>query len=126
MPLIKKYFDLDLSLKPTHKKDFRKKVDQDAINQHLKLLILTEQNDIPFRNNVSADLRNLLFQPYTLPVQEAMSAVIRNIIKQYEPRIEVKNVINTQSTNQVSIRIEYVIRQTRVVGQFKTILKLVH
>ena len=115
-----------MSLRPTFRKDVRKKVDEDAINQHLRLLILTEQDDIPFENNVSADVRSLLFQNYTIPVQEALSSAIRNIIKQYEPRIRGQDVINTPNGNDLELTVTYVINQTRVVGQFKTILKRVH
>lgn len=125
MPFIQKFTDLDLSLGKTFKNDFRKKVDAEAINQHIKILILTEQDDIPFANNVSADVRNLLFQPYTRPVQELLSQVIRNILKQYEPRIEVREVINTMSGNDLEVSITYMIRQTRVIGNFRTILKRV-
>ena len=126
MPFIQKYIDLDLSLKKTFRNDVRKKIDEEAINQHLKFLILTEQDDIPFENNVSADVRNLLFQPYTRPVQESLSMVVRNIIKQYEPRIIVREVINTMVANDLTLTVTYEIRQTRVVGQFKTILKRIH
>lgn len=126
MPFIKKYVDLDLSLKSTPRMDFRKKVDGDAINQHLKFLILTEQDEIPFMNNVSADVRNLLFQPYTRPVQDTLNRVIENIVKQYEPRIRVTQVTNYSINNDLFVEVNYVIKQTRVVGKFKTILKRVH
>ena len=126
MPFIEKYTDLDMSLRRTFRNDVRKKVDEEAINQHLRLLILTEQDEIPFENNVSADVRNLLFENYTTPVQEALSAAIKNILKQYEPRITVQDVINTLNGNDIELTVTYVIKQTRVVGQFKTILKRVH
>jgi len=126
MPFIEKYTDLDMSFRRTFRNDVRKKVDEEAINQHLRLLILTEQDEIPFENNVSADVRNLLFENYTVPVQEALSSTIRNILKQYEPRITVQDVINTANGNDLELTVTYVIKQTRVVGQFKTILKRAH
>lgn len=126
MPFVSKYTDLDVTLRPTFRKDFRKKVDEDAINQHLKFLILTEQDDIPFENNISADVRNLLFQPYSRPVQEALTSVIKNIVKQYEKRITLGEVSNTLIGNDVTVSITYTINQTRIVGNFKTILKRVH
>ena len=115
-----------MSFRRTFRNDVRKKVDEEAINQHLRLLILTEQDEIPFENNVSADVRNLLFENYTVPVQEALSSTIRNILKQYEPRITVQDVINTANGNDLELTVTYVIKQTRVVGQFKTILKRAH
>lgn len=126
MPYIKKYSDLDLTMKHTGRGDVRKKIDVDAINQHLKFLILTEQDEIPFMNNVSADVRNLLFQPFTILVQDTLERVIENIIKQYEPRINRVQVSVFQQTNDLYVQIDYVIRQSRVVGQFKTILKRIH
>lgn len=117
------YKDIDLSLKTDFRSDVRKKTNVDAINQHLKLLVLTEQDEVPFLNNVSADVRNLLFQPYTPHVKNTLNEVIRNIVKQYEKRIEVTDVSNFLEDHNLAVSISYVVKQDNVVGQFKTILK---
>lgn len=126
MALEKIYKDIDMSLKPDYKGDIRKKVNKDAINQHLKLLLLTEQDDIPFLNNVSADIRNLLFQPYTLHIKDTIDDLVRNIVTQFEPRIKIQSVDNESTRNSLTITLTYMIKQTRVVGEFQAVLKRVH
>jgi phage baseplate assembly protein W len=126
MVVIKKYTDIDMSLGMTAKGDIRKKVNVEAINQHLKMLILTEQDDIPFLNNISADVRNLLFLPYSQFIADTLKNVIENIIKQFEPRITVDEIIVQMEDHNLTASISYTINQTRLVGVFKTILKRIH
>jgi phage baseplate assembly protein W len=126
MAIEKKYVDIDLSLKKGSRNDVRKKINTEAINQHLKLLVLTEQDDIPFLNNISADLRGLLFEPYTVHIQNTINDVVRMIVSQYESRVTLDDVQNSMDGNDLTVTISYTINQTRVVGQFKTILKRDH
>lgn len=123
MVQIKEYTDIDLSLKKSFTGDVRKKTNIDAINQHLKLLLLTEQDDIPFLNNISADIRNLLFEQYSLHIENTLNELIRNIITQHEKRITIIEISNTFDSHEISINISYKIKSDNTVGQFKTILK---
>lgn len=125
MAISRVYTDIDLTLRKDARSDVRKKVNADAINQHLKLLILTEQDEIPFLNNISADVRNLLFQPYSEHIKNTLNDVIENIVRQYEQRITISEISNEFYGNDLTVTINYIINQTRVVGQFRTILKRV-
>ena len=75
--------------------DLVEKRNSDAIKQALQNLIQLNKYDKPFHPEIYGGIRELLFEPFeTLPeyYQGEFSKRIKDLIKKYEPRVEVDRV----------------------------------
>ena len=98
------YKDVDLAFLPkigavdsdgVRRGDVYKKVDVAAVIQSVSTILLTNKNEKPFLPDFGADLRTFLFESIEYYSESVVSAVVRNAIKKYEPRIRVEDVIFT-------------------------------
>jgi|TARA_B100000035_G_C21032826_1_gene569281 phage baseplate assembly protein W len=80
-----------------------------AIKQAIKNLILTTPGERPFEPNFGSKVNSLLFEPLDPFTADALTEEIINTIKQYEPRVQLENVLVTPvyEGNKINITIEY-------------------
>lgn len=109
------FTDLDLNfLAHPVTKDVTTKVDEQAIKASVRNLILTSNYEKPFHPEIGSPIKSLLFEPATplLPVliQKAIEQTIRN----FEPRVQLTNVIANLSAdnNSIYVTVEFIIVNT--------------
>jgi phage baseplate assembly protein W len=86
----RKYSDLDLNftIHPI-KKDINKHVEEMAVINALKNLILTNHYERPFQPDLGSNVRRLLFENLDVVTAAALEQEIFQTIKNYEPRVEI-------------------------------------
>lgn len=84
-----------------------------AIKQSVKNLVLTNPGEKHFQPNIGSRVFNLLFEPLDAFTADAVKDEVINTINQYEPRVELTDVVVVpiDQGNKLSITIEY-----RIVG----------
>ena len=87
--------DLDLDLNfivhPV-RKDIAKKVDEEAVKQSVKNLVLTKYFERPFQPELGCGVHSLLFDNMTPITTQNIKRSIEQVINNYEPRVELLNV----------------------------------
>lgn len=87
------YKDLDLSFtKHPVKKDVTKHVDEMAVINSVKNLILTNHYERPFRPEVGSNVKRLLFEPMDAISSSLLEREIRQVLENFEPRVTVMEV----------------------------------
>ena len=91
---IKKYKDLDLNfnIHPI-KKDINKHVDELAIINSVKNLLLTNHYERLFHPEIGSNVRKLLFENMDSITISALQKQIQQTIENYEPRVSVSEII---------------------------------
>lgn len=91
------------------KHDLARHVNEYAVNEALKNLILTSKGERFFNANFGADIRKLLFEPMSPIVMDMLNTLIRDAISAFEPRVTVDTVQvdATPDENSVVITIVY-------------------
>jgi phage baseplate assembly protein W len=70
-----------------------KKANREAVRQSVKSLVLTDYFERPFKSDIGCSIRYFLFELFTPPVKQQMERAIREVIKNYEPRADVFEVL---------------------------------
>lgn len=94
MPSLKeRYLDLDINFK-SHPitGDVAKNKDEYAIIGAMKNLFFTNFYERPFQPQIGSNIRRMLFEPMDGITSSAIKDDITNVIKNYEPRIDLKGV----------------------------------
>jgi hypothetical protein len=85
-------FNLDFTAHPVTK-DVTKKLNENAIAQSIRNLLLTNFYERPFKPQLGSNLKKFLFEPIdnvtTSLIQDAIFETLRN----YEPRVTVQEVV---------------------------------
>ena len=72
--------------------DLAKTVDEFAVAQSIKNLILTDKMERPFKPTLGCDIRKSLFENFTPQTITVAKQRIAETIGQYEPRAEIINI----------------------------------
>ena len=88
----REYSDIDLSFLKSASGDVFKKTSAAAVKQSVKNLLLTNRGDKPFRPVFGGNLNDLLFELADNPTISSLAPMIENVIKNEEPRAEVKDI----------------------------------
>ena len=117
-PLTKKreiYSDLPMSfaVNPVSN-DVTRKINEEAVKESIKNLILTDKGERLFQPNVGCNIRSQLFENYTQQTVDIMKDLIRTTIVNYEPRCEIINIeISGEiDANEMTITITFAIINT--------------
>lgn len=108
------FSDLSISMSKNPFTDDTSVVKNDnSIKQAIKNLVLTSPGEKPFQPLVGSKVRRLLFEPLDAFTADTIKDEIINTINQYEPRVELTEVLVTPiyEGNKLNISIEY-----RIVG----------
>lgn len=106
------YSDINLlmGIHPTTR-DVIKRVDEDAVKNSIKNLVMTNLYERLFHPEIGCQITAMLFEPYTPVTSQIMRTTIENVIKKYEPRAILQNVsVNGDADNNaVAVTIEFFI-----------------
>ena len=111
----RRYVDLDFGFHANPvTDDVSKKVDDDAIKQSLKNLILMRRYDCPFHPEVCSQVQDSLFEIITPLTASTIRRAITYTIENFEPRVIVNDVVVEDDSirNRVNITIDYTIKAT--------------
>lgn len=74
-------------------RDIAKAVNEDAVKQSIRNLLLTNRGDRLFNNTLGSDIYSLLFENSSPALEQTLSDYIKTTIENYEPRAELIDVI---------------------------------
>ena len=106
-------FDLDFVAHPVTK-DITKKMNENAIAQSIRNLLLTAHYERPFKPDLGSNLRKFLFEPIDNVTTSLIQDAIFLTLKNYEPRIEIQQVTASPNyeENRYDITISFFIRNS--------------
>jgi len=118
--IVRQFKDLDLnfSLHPL-KKDVNKHLDQMAVINALKNLILTNHYEKPFNPDYGSNVRKLLFETLDIITASAIEREIQQTIESFEPRVRIISVavLPDIDNNGFTVRMQfYIVNQTNPVS----------
>lgn len=94
----KRYVDLDLDFLPHPvTKDVVLKYDEEAVKRSIRNLVLTNLFEKPFHPEISSNATNLLFENFNPVIAIRLRNDIERIIRDYEPRVNLRSVNVTPS-----------------------------
>jgi phage baseplate assembly protein W len=94
MPKQEIFSDLDLSfIAHPITGNVGRKTNRESVRQSVKSLILTDYFERPFKSDIGCSIRYFLFELFTPPVKQQMERAIKEVIKNYEPRADVFEVL---------------------------------
>lgn len=107
--------DLNLTLHPI-RKDIIPLVDDRAIKQSIKNLLLTNASERPFNLNSGANLRGILFEPNDAITRIRLRSAITQSIAAGEPRVIVQgiNIEDRPDLNSYNIQVFFLITQSNI------------
>ena len=84
---------------------------ENAIARSVRNLILTTQGERPFQPVLGSNVNNLLFDNMDKLTAAALKDEIRNTIENYEPRVEIEEIIvdPNYDNNEFNVTIQYYI-----------------
>ena len=72
--------------------DVSRKINEDAVKESIRNLVLTDRGERPFRPNIGCDVRKLLFGNFMPETGLLIKEAIISTITTYEPRAEIISV----------------------------------
>lgn len=105
--------DLNFTAHPVTR-DLTRKLDEAAIKQAVKTLVLTSNYERPFHSDVGSQIRGLMFEPITPMLNMLIKRAIIDVITNHEPRVRLIDVLVRFSPDQNSayVTIEFTIVNT--------------
>ena len=100
-------FDENLLANPVSN-DVALKLNENAIKNSIKNLVLTKRGERPFQPNLGCDVHTLLFENVTPDILENMRNMIFETIESYEPRCELHSVDVTASYDETQVNVSIV------------------
>lgn len=120
---IKRYKDLDLNF-TAHpiRKDVNTFVDELAVVNAIKNLILTNHYERPFHPEIGSNVMKMLFEPMDSITISVLQREIRQVIENFEPRVKVEEMVLTPvyEENRIDVQMTFYIvnRTTPITIQF--------
>ena len=102
--------DLNLDFQQnTATKDIQKITDIEAVKRSVRNLINTNHYEKPFHPEIGSNLRGMLFELMTPQMNHVISKQIENLINNYEPRCNLRDVEVSANldTNELSVKIVF-------------------
>ena len=99
-----KDLDLDFTAHPV-KKDVNSFVNEYAIINSIKNLVSTNHYERPFQPNLGSNVNTILFEMADSLTSNVLENEIRNVLRNYEPRVTVNQIIVTPSPDENSFNL---------------------
>ena len=95
------YKDINLSFaKHPVTKDIATLTDVEAVKRSVRNLINTNFYEKPFHPEIGSDVRRVLFEPVSEPTANLLGRYVEDVIKNFEPRVELINVSSKANVDQ--------------------------
>jgi len=90
-PEIYSDFHKDMTQSPINF-DLARKIDEEAVKESIRNLILTDRGERLFQPDIGSDVRKMLFENITNATIELIKDLISTTIRNYEPRVNLIGV----------------------------------
>ena len=120
------YKDLNLDFQQnTATKDIQKMLDVESVKRSVRNLINLNYYEKPFHPEIGSNLRGLLFENITPQISHYMGKQIELLIKNYEPRCKMVEVVNRPNIerNGYSVSVSFYVVNTPTPIQVETFLE---
>ena len=120
------YKDLNLDFQQnTATKDIQKMLDVESVKRSVRNLINLNHYEKPFHPEIGSNLRGLLFENITPQISHYMGKQIELLIKNYEPRCKMVEVVNKPNIerNGYSVSVSFYVVNTPTPIQVETFLE---
>ena len=120
------YKDLNLDFQQNSAtKDIQKITDVESVKRSVRNLINLNYYEKPFHPEIGSNLRGLLFENITAQISHYMSKQIELLIKNYEPRCRMVEVVNRpdMDRNGYSVSVSFYVVNTPDPIQVETFLE---
>ena len=120
------YKDLNLDFqKNSATKDIQKLLDVESVKRSVRNLINLNYYEKPFHPEIGSNLRGLLFENITPQISHYMGKQIELLIKNYEPRCKMVEVVNRPNIerNGYSVSVSFYVVNTPTPIQVETFLE---
>lgn len=97
-------FGKDLLLNPVSS-DVSRKINEEAVKESIKNLILTDRGERLFQPEVGCDIRAMLFENFTQETVDTIRNMVFETIQTYEPRCDLLGVDVTGRIDSNEIRV---------------------
>jgi phage baseplate assembly protein W len=106
-------FNLDFTAHPVTG-DVTKKLNENAIAQSIRNLLLTSHYERPFRPDLGSNLKKFLFEPIDNVTTSLIQDEIYRTLKNYEPRVNIQEVSATPNyeDQRYDVNITFFVRNT--------------
>jgi phage baseplate assembly protein W len=112
------YSDLNFFIsKNPFTNDFAIRKDQNAINQSIKNIVLTNFGERPFLRNFGSNIYNSVFEHPEL-IAFYVDEALRLAINTFEPRINIIDIEYNTTDNIFNVQISYSITSLNITGTF--------
>ena len=111
--------DLDLDFQPNPVTgDVPQKIDAEAVKRAVRNLVLMNKYDKPFKPQIDCRITRMLFEPATPITAMAIRSNIMDILKRYEPRARINDVvvIFNEEYNAFNVTISFTVMNSREVS----------
>lgn len=108
-----KFRDISLSFNSNPKTgDLSTVSDEKSVNQSLRNLIFTNFYDVPFSPKIGSNVRSRLFDLIDSTTTDSIKSDIKDVIENYEPRVEIVEVITKadDTHNAINVSLRYRLR----------------
>lgn len=94
--------------------DITKLTNIEAVKRSVRNLINTNFYERPFHPEIGSNVRSILFEPVSPVVEDILSRHIRDVIENFEPRVELINIISKANLdeNAYSVTIEFFVQNS--------------
>jgi phage baseplate assembly protein W len=123
---VKVYKDLNLDFQQNSAtKDIQKITDVESVKRSVRNLINLNYYEKPFHPEIGSNLRGLLFENITAQISHYMSKQIELLIRNYEPRCRMVEVVNRpdMDRNGYSVSVSFYVVNTPDPIQVETFLE---
>jgi len=123
---VKVYKDLNLDFQQNSAtKDIQKITDVESVKRSVRNLINLNYYEKPFHPEIGSNLKGLLFENITAQISHYMSKQIELLIKNYEPRCRMVEVVNRpdMDRNGYSVSVSFYVVNTPNPIQVETFLE---
>lgn len=122
---IEKYSDFfaDFSIHPVTGQ-LNKKINEEAVKQSVRNLLLTDKYERPFHPEIGSNLRAILFENMTPGIKPVMDEYISDVINNYEPRANLiaTNLLFDNDLNSVNVEVTFGVIETEDVVTVRVVL----
>lgn len=114
------YKDLNLDFVTSPNGDLVIATDLEAIKKSVRNILQTNILDVPFEPEFGTNVNKMLFENFTSITVDFLRTKIKNVLKQFEPRVEVTSIdiYDKMDKNAIQIKIFFTIVATGDVEEF--------
>ena len=109
------YTDLNLYFqRNSSNQDINKVTDVQSVKRAIRNLVLTNHYERPFHPEIGSNVRAVLFEPVSPIVEDILSRHIRDVIENFEPRVELININSKANVdeNAYNVTIEFFVQNS--------------